>query len=90
MKKNNNSKSNFKMTEPIILAFEHEKKDMNILKKHRIKKIYIKKKIKSILSLLFILIIILSSVYLINWYINSSQNKKMENSLKQYIDMRFK
>lgn len=90
MKKNNNSKSNFKMTEPIILAFEHEKKDMNILKKHRIKKIYIKKKIKSILSLFFILIIILSSVYLINWYINSSQNKKMENSLKQYIDMRFK
>lgn len=90
MKENNNSKSNFKMTEPIILAFEHEKKDMNILKKHRIKKIYIKKKIKSILSLFFILIIILSSVYLINWYINSSQNKKIENSLKQYIDIRFK
>ena len=90
MKENNNSKNDFKMTEPIILAFEHEKKDMNILKKHRIKKIYIRKKIKFILSLFFMLIIILSSVYLINWYINSSQNKKMEDSLKQYIDIRFK
>lgn len=89
MKENNSSKDNFKMTDPIILAFEHEKKDMNILKKHKIQKIYTKKKIKFILSLFFMLAIILSLVYLINWYINSSQNKKMEDSLKQYIDIRF-
>lgn len=89
MRKNNNSKNDFKITEPVILAFEHEKKDMNILKKHKIKKIYIKKKIKLILSLFFILIIILSSVYLINWYIDSSKNKKMKDFLEQYINIRF-
>ena len=89
MKKNSNSKNNFKITEPVILAFEHEKKDMNILKKHRTQKIYIKKKIKFTLSLFFILIIMLSSIYLINWYIDSSKNKKIEDSLKQYISIRF-
>lgn len=79
---NNN---NFKLTEPVILAFEKEKEDSHLLKKYRKNKKFRSTYKILLLRLVFIIILLYSSFNICSWLINTHKNNKLIEKVNTYV-----
>lgn len=80
-----NNNKDFKLTEPVILTFEREKEDSNLLKKYRRNKNFRTKYKKYFFLLFFLITLFISLYYLIHWNIENKRNSEMIETTKKYI-----
>lgn len=80
--------NDFKLTEPVILAFEKEKEDSHLLKKYRRTIKFKKKYFILMIRLILIIALLYSSIYLYTWYKNTQDNNKMIETVNSYITIK--
>ena len=80
-----NEKKDFKLTEPVILTFEKEKEDSNLLKKYRRNKDFRFVYKKHLLIIFFSITLIISLSYLIHWNIENQKNAQMIQTVGDYL-----
>lgn len=78
-------KKDFNLTEEVILTFEREKEDANLLKKYKRNKKFNKVYKKYIILLILSIAFFISLYYIISWHIESKKNNEMIASTKNYI-----